>query len=160
MFSYPLQAQSMPESRRPSSRTVLFSIASIAALASILMLSSCARGPGAQQGVKVPPVPVEVSDVQPRVVREQFHAVGSIDADESVQIVSEVDARVVRMPFEEGAFVPAGSPLAQLDDRETAAQAARTAAQLTLAKANADRATRLSQDKMISQSELDDVKMN
>src|SRR5206468_1081190 len=107
-----------------------------------LVLASCARGPGGH-GFTMPPVPVEVSDVQPQMMREQFRALGGIEADESVQIVSEIDATVVRLPFAEGKAIAKGALIAQLDDREAAAAAARAEAQHTLAQANAERAEKL-----------------
>jgi membrane fusion protein (multidrug efflux system) len=102
-------------------------------------------------------VPVEVSDVYPQTVREQFRALGSIDAYESVQIVSEVNALVVRLPFVEGRPIAAGALIAQLDDRAAAAEAARTEAQQTLARSNAERAEKLFAGGSISQSNLDDA---
>jgi len=125
--------------------------------ASIVPLASCARKPGAA-GFTMPPVPVEVSDVQPQLVREQFRALGSIDADESVQIVSEVSALVARLPFTEGAPIEAGALIAQLDDRAAAAEAARAEAQQTLARSNAERAETLFKGGLLAQSQLDDAR--
>ena len=88
---------------------------------------------------------------------EQFRALGSIDAYESVQIVSEVNALVVRLPFVEGAPIEAGALIAQLDNGAAAAEAARTEAQQTLARSNAERAEKLFAGASISQSQRDDA---
>lgn len=133
--------------------------AGFAALLAASLLSSCSHGPG-KGGFSMPPVPVEVSDVTPQVVREQFHALGSIDADESVEIVSEVNGMVVRLPFVEGGPIARGALLAHLDDREAAADAARAQARHTLAAANAERAEKLFETQAISHSALDDARAN
>src|SRR5437773_12137317 len=80
----------VPRAARPAprslSRATAWSLAAFAA--SSFSLASCTPGAG-RAGFAMPPVPVEVSDVHPQIVREQFRALGSIDAYESVQIVSE-----------------------------------------------------------------------
>ena len=132
--------------------------AALAALAaSLLALASCAKG-GGPHAFAMPPVPVEVSDVTPQLVREQFRALGSIDADESVQIVSEVSARVLRLPFVEGGPIEAGALIAQLDDGAAAAEAARAEAEQALAQSNASRAEKLFTDGNIARSQLDDAR--
>ena len=103
-------------------------------------------------------MPVEVAEVQPQRVREQFRALGNIEADESIEVTNEESGVVRSLPFREGAWVPEGALLAQLDDREAKAAAQRTAAQREQAEANAARAEKLAAQQVISQSELDDVR--
>ncbi len=143
-----------PPAGRP--RAIVLAGFLAALLCLLLAVASCAPGAG-RSGFAMPPVPVEVSDVRPQVVRDQFRALGSIDAYESVQIVSELDALVVRLPFVEGAPIAAGALIAQLDNGAAAAAAARTEAQETLARSNSERAEKLFAGASISQSQLDDA---
>ncbi|MGH7742023.1 MAG: efflux RND transporter periplasmic adaptor subunit, partial [Candidatus Eiseniibacteriota bacterium] len=117
---------------------------------------SCAPGGAGGRGFQMPPTPVELSPVQLQIVRDEFHALGSIEALDNAQIVSEISGTVKALPFAEGQQVKAGALLAQLDDRELRAQADHAAAQRQLAGANFDRTQKLADQKLVSQSELDD----
>jgi membrane fusion protein (multidrug efflux system) len=124
------------------------------------LISSCGKKGGAAQGggFSMPPMPVEVAEVHPRVVRDQFRALGSIESDENIEIVSELSARVVSLPFSEGQPVETGALIAQLDDREIGAEAERTQAQADQAQSNYDRAQKLSAQGVTSAQELEDSK--
>jgi membrane fusion protein (multidrug efflux system) len=106
----------------------------------------------------MPPVPVEVAEAQSRTVRDQFRAVGTIESDENIHVVSELNATVSRLSFAEGSAVAQGAVLAQLDDREFRATAQRAEAQRELAEANAERAEKLLEQHAISQQQLDDAR--
>lgn len=105
----------------------------------------------------MPPTPVEVSEVRPLTVRDQFRALGSIQSDEIVQVVSEINAIATRVPFAEGQPVAAGALIAQLDDREARADAQRSEAQRELAQLNAERSQRLFEQNAISSQERDNA---
>ncbi|HEY2953780.1 MAG TPA: efflux RND transporter periplasmic adaptor subunit [Candidatus Eisenbacteria bacterium] len=104
----------------------------------------------------MPPTPVEVAEVQPRTVRDQFRAVGNIESDANVELVSELAARVVALPFTEGQAADSGALIARLDDREFRAEAERTQAQQDQAQSNYDRAKKLADDNLLSPQELED----
>jgi membrane fusion protein, multidrug efflux system len=129
-----------------------------------LALAACALGscggPGGHGGFQMPPVPVEVADVQSRTVKDQFRAVGTVESDEIIQVVSELNATVTRLDFAEGLPVQKGALLAQLDDREFRAAALRAEAQRELAQANAERAQKLIEQQAISGQELDNARTN
>jgi len=133
------------------------SFAGFATLLASFTLSSCAPKQ-AGGGFKMPPVPVEVSEARAQTVRDQFRAVGTIESDEDVQIVSELDGTLRSMPFAEGQPVRKGDLIAQIDDRELKPEAERTEAQRELAEANYTRSQKLADQQAISQSELDDSK--
>jgi membrane fusion protein (multidrug efflux system) len=103
-------------------------------------------------------MPVEVSDVRPQVVRDQFRALGSIESDDIIQVVSELNATVTRLPFVEGSPVGAGDLIAQLDDRAIRAEAERADAQRDQARANLDRAQALFDQRAVPQQGLDDAR--
>lgn len=137
----------------------LLSVSTAAML--ILGLVSCAPkagGPGGAAGFKMPPLPVEVAEVQPQRVRQQFRALGSIEADESIEVTSEQSGVVKSLPFTEGTWVGEGALLARLDDREAKAAAQRTEAQREQAESSARRSETLAEQQVISQSELDDIR--
>jgi membrane fusion protein (multidrug efflux system) len=125
-----------------------------------LPLASCAKkqGGGMGGGFKMPPMPVEVAEVKPQTVRDQFRALGSIESDEIVQVVSELSGVVKNIPFTEGTAVSKGALLAQLDARVYAAAAERAEAQREQAAANAARAKKLTEQGAIAQQQLDDAR--
>lgn len=113
-------------------------------------------GKGGPGGFQMPPMPVEVAEVHPQVVRDEFRALGGIESDEIIQVVSELNATVVSLPFVEGQAVAQGALIAQLDDREIRAEAVRAAANHAQAKSNFARAQKLAEQNAISTQELDD----
>jgi membrane fusion protein, multidrug efflux system len=125
----------------------------------LLLLTSCAKSgtPGGAGGFKMPPTPVETAPVLATRVRDQFRALGGIEAFETVQIVSEIDGIIRRLPFLEGRPAAHGALLAEIDDREIGADAKRADAQRDQAKANADRGHRLAEEQLISPQQLEDL---
>jgi membrane fusion protein (multidrug efflux system) len=133
------------------------------ALAAALVLAawpaaSCAPGGGGGKGFQMPPTPVELAPVHLEDMRDEFHALGSIEALDNAQLVSEISGTVKSLPFIEGQEVKAGALLALLDDREMRASADHAEAQRQQAGANFDRTQKLAEQKVVSQSELDDSK--
>ena len=122
------------------------------------LVTSCSKGGGPGAGFSMPPMPVEVADVHPRVVRDQFRALGSIESNDNVQIVSELSARVMDLPFREGQPVESGALLARLDDREIGAEADRAQAQRDQAQSNYERSQKLGAQGAVSPQELEDMK--
>ena len=135
----------------------------LAVLAAVVgggLLSSCGKkgGPGGAGGFQMPPTPVAVAEVQPRIVRDQFHALGSIESNANIEVVSELNARVVALPFVEGQPVDSGAMIARLDDSEFRAEAERTQAERDQKQSNYDRAQKLAADNMVSAQELEDAR--
>lgn len=135
---------------------------SVAALfVALLLLSSCAKKSAQQAGgFKPPPMPVEVAEVRPHTVRDEFKALGNIESDEIIQVVSELNGIVVAVPFAEGRPVAKGTLIARLDDREIRAEADRAQALREQAAANAERAEKLFEQRAISSQELDNSRAN
>src|SRR5580765_6732799 len=124
------------------------------------LVTSCGKkggGGGGGGGFQMPPMPVEVAEVHPRVVRDQFHALGNIGSDENIEVVSELNARVLELPFQEGQRLETGAMIARLDDREYGPEAERSQAERDQAKANLDRKKKLAADGAISPQELEDA---
>jgi membrane fusion protein (multidrug efflux system) len=145
----------LPHSSKRYSSLAAAALIAIAALAA----GSCAPGgAGGGKGFQMPPTPVELAPVHLEDMRDEFHALGSIEALDNAQIVSEISGTVKSLPFTEGQQVKAGALLAMLDDREMRASADHAEAQRQQAAANFDRTQKLAEQKLVSQSELDDSK--
>jgi len=127
------------------------------ALAALLLLLSPAGCGPRKGGFSMPPMPVEVATVQTETVRDRFRALGSIEASERVQVVSEVNAVVRELPFTEGQAVRQGALLARLDDVEIGAEALRAGALRDQAKVSHERVQQLFDQKAASPQELDDT---
>src|SRR5262245_57016950 len=95
----------------------------------LLILAGCQTGGGPQGGgFKPAPMPVEMAPVSQGEVADRFESVGSVEAGEAILVVSEIDAAVTKLPFQEGQPVRAGALLAQLDDGQLRAEVMRTEA--------------------------------
>lgn len=88
-------------------------------------------------------VAVVAAKVKVGAIRRQIEAVGSLRSDESVMIRPEISGRVAEILFREGTKVARGTPLVRLDASIAAAQLAQQKANLTLSRANQDRAKSL-----------------
>ncbi len=124
-------------------------------LASFILVS-CSKQQAAG-GFSMPPMPVEVADVKVQNVADQFEAVGSIEAIESISVVSEIDGAITRLPFEEGSFIKKGDLIALLDDSQLAAEVKRSEALFEQSKSNFERVKNIVEQKAGTQQDLDDA---
>jgi membrane fusion protein (multidrug efflux system) len=86
------------------------------------LVTNCGDQNSAGGQFSMPPMPVEVAQVEKQVVSERFDAVGTIEAIEEITVVSEINAMVVNIPFTEGSQIAKGELIAQLDDSQLAAE--------------------------------------
>lgn len=98
---------------------------------------------GGPPGARRPP-PVEVAAATLTRPSLEIRAVGSLLADESVQIAAEQSGRIVAINFTEGQAVQKGDELVKLDDALIAGELGQLKARLDLANANYARAQSLS----------------
>lgn len=115
---------------------------------------SAPRGGQPPGGFAVQAVVIEAK-VQP--VSESLSLVGTIAANEIVEIKSETDGTVEKILFTEGQQVKQGDLLVQLDESKFAAAAAEAEANFKLSVANHERSKQLFRDKLISQQEFDQI---
>lgn len=105
-----------------------------AAAACAMLLQSC----GAQAPATAPPpAPVEIVTVALQPVANAVELPGRVEAVRAVEVRARVDGIVERRFFTEGEDLKAGTPLFQIDPRDTRAQL--QAAQAALARAQASR---------------------
>jgi membrane fusion protein, multidrug efflux system len=124
----------------------------------VLLLSvvGCGRGPGGGAPAGGPPA-TQVIAVAARSgpVSERLALIGTLAANESIEIKAEIDGTLQEILFEEGKTVKPGDLLARIDDRKLAAAADEAEANAKLSRANFERAQQLLRDKLISQQEYD-----
>ena len=108
------------------------------------------RPGGGMMAVQVVAVPARQ---QP--VTEVVPLVGSIAANESVEVKCEADGTVAEIRFEEGQRVAKGALLVALDETKFQATLEEAEANQKLAEANFKRARQLAEGKLISQAEFE-----
>ncbi len=125
-----------------------------------LLLTGCGKPPPPPGPPMGAPMPVVLARVEKKTVEERLPLVGSLANKEAVNLVSEVDGRVVEASFTEGAPVTAGQVLFRIDDRRQRARLAEAKARLDLAKAELLRGESLAKQNSLPEQELDRLKVN
>ena len=108
-------------------------------------------------GYSMPPTPVEIAVVKSQLVRDKFEAVGTVEAEKEITVVSEIDASVLSVPFKEGQKITRGSLIVQLDTLQLAAELSRVAALLDQSRGNYERIKSVVEQAAGSQQDLDDA---
>ncbi len=128
----------------------------LAGLAGLHGLTGCNKKPGSHPGLGgMPPTQVVAVEARSQPVTEALSLLGSIAANEMVEIKSETDGIVQEILFSEGQPVKKGDLLLRLDETKLAAALTEAESNFKLSRANFDRAKQLFKDKLISQSEYD-----
>lgn len=129
-----------------------------AALVAALLAAAggCSREPAATASAAArAKVAVRTHLVTPAPFERELVAVGSLRADESVTVASEIAGRLVRIGFSEGRPVKAGTVLFELDDSIYRAEVEQARANLVLSRRSAERAEELFARKLISAQDRD-----
>ncbi|HET9887637.1 MAG TPA: efflux RND transporter periplasmic adaptor subunit [bacterium] len=134
-------------------RTIAVMLVGVAGLA-----CGCSKG-GANGagGFQMPPTPVEVASVQQSTVSDRFEAVGTLEADEEIRVVAEVQGRIAKLPFEEGSSIKKGQLIAQIDDAEWRAEVERAQAVRNQNQTSYERWKSVVEQKAGAQQDLDDA---
>ncbi len=119
-------------------------------------------GGGAGPGAGGPPRPVgvEAAKVTVESIAEEAVAAGSLRANETVTLRSEVAGRITQVGFTDGARVSRGTTLFALDASLSAAEVEQARAELALAKANFERTAELARRNFVSESAKDTAAAN
>ena len=99
----------------------------------IIIFSSCgssdkkntASKPGGSQtgqGGQQPAMVVDIFVIKPTLINEKIEVSGSLEANETTEIHSEISGRLVQLNIAEGKFVSKGSLLAKIYDGDLQAQ--------------------------------------
>lgn len=144
----------MPHRNWPRKNAALFSI--LTACLSF-MISACSQQQAQGGGFQMPPMPVEVATVSQSAVIDPFEAVGTIEAEDAITVVSEIDAVVTALPFREGETIAKGGLIAQLDDVQLRAEEERAQAILEQRKVTYDRIKTITDQGLGAAQTLDDA---
>lgn len=135
---------------------------SVAAAAFFFDLPMKTDARAASAPAETPAIPVTVSVVESRDVTNWQQFSGRLEAVERVQIRSRVAGQIQAVHFREGALVKAGDPLFTIDPAPyqaavagAEAQVASAEAKVSLARTELERGRRMSENRTISQSDLD-----
>jgi membrane fusion protein (multidrug efflux system) len=130
------------------SRTLRLAAAALAALAFAWALrAALPDDAGAQEGARRPapdaPLEADAYVVAPSTVRDAVRTVGTLAANESVDVVPELSRRLVAAPVVEGTAVEEGTLLFKLDDADLRAELAELEARRRLAARTEERQRKL-----------------
>ena len=114
-------------------------------------------GDGGGNSSAFPPVAVDTCQTKANGVIEKLPAVGSIEAEEWVEIKPQTGGIIETINFEEGQCVKKGDLLIKLESRKEEAELANAEASLKLASLNYERAKKLFIEKNFSQKEVDEA---
>ena len=128
-----------------------------ACFAFAVLLAGCGQRGGATSGAAFPPVQVVAVEARQQPVIETLSLVGTLTANEAIEIKSEIDGTVDELLFEEGKPAEKGALLVRMDENKLAAAVAEAEANFKLSQANYERSRQLFQDKLISQQEFDQL---
>ncbi len=121
----------------------------------LVSLGGCSRS-GTEAGAGgAPTMQVVVVEAGQKPVAETLSLVGTLLANESVEIKAQIDGIIEAILFEEGQAVEAGDSLVRLDESKLSAAVAEAEANFQLSQANHERASQLFRDRLISKQEFD-----
>lgn len=131
----------------------------IAGLAVAQILAGCKKEPAATPGPRgsggMPAMQVVAVEAKTQPVTESLSLIGSITANEMVEIKPETEGIVQEILFDEGKAVEQGQLLIRLDDTKLAASVGEAESNFKLSTANFERAKQLLKDTLVSQQEFD-----
>src|SRR5688572_2228527 len=122
------------------------------------LLTGCKKEPaaaGGPAGGGMPAMQVVAVEAKAQPVTESLSLIGTITANEMVEIKPETEGIVQEILFDEGKAVEQGQLLIRLDDTKLAASVAEAESNFKLSTANFERAKQLLKDTLISQQEFD-----
>lgn len=131
-------------------------LCSVAALIGMMLVNTAVFA-AEKKPVTPPPAAmlVEAEQVKKAASGKEITAVGTVRADETVAIATEIAGRIASIHFSEGGRVAKGEVLLRLDAEISEAQRDEAQANLTLSTANYQRAEALLKEQAISEQEVD-----
>ncbi|MFT7460383.1 MAG: membrane fusion protein (multidrug efflux system) [Planctomycetota bacterium] len=122
----------------------------------IVLIAAACSEPPSQQNNKGPfPVNAVIAVAEQGAIQESLFLVGNLASRESIEIRSEIEAKITYIGFEEGASVNNGQVLFRLDDHKLEAQTAEAKARYEMAKNDDERGKSLLAKKTISVQRYD-----
>jgi len=121
----------------------------------LALTAGCGGAAGAPP--EPPPTEVVIDRAAEAPVEELLNAIGSIEANEQVQLRAEAAGTITRIAFTEGGAVAEGALLFELDSAKENALLAQVKAEEEVARQNLERAQQLANTRAISPQELDQL---
>jgi membrane fusion protein (multidrug efflux system) len=125
------------------------------ALLPLSLVAGCKKKPGTSAPTAAPPTVVVAAEARKQAVAETLSVVGTLTANESVEVKAETDGTVAEILFQEGQPVKKGDLLIRLDESKFASALAEAEASLKLSAITYERSKELSREKLVSQQEFD-----
>jgi membrane fusion protein (multidrug efflux system) len=138
-----------------SARRGVPGVAWLSLVAVACSLAACKKQAGAAGGPPSFAAQALVVEARNQPVTEALSLVGSIVANEIVELKSETEGTVQEILFAEGQPVKEGELLMRLDESKFAAAAAEAEANFKVSEANYERAKKLYGDNLVSKQEID-----
>ncbi len=123
-------------------------------------LTGCSKKPQGKGGPPQMTVPVVGSKAKKQSVTDKISLVGTLEANEMVEIKNEVEGTIDQINFEEGQKVKKGDLLFLIDQNKLKASLDQTEANLKLAETTKERYEALTQTGAISRQEYDQAAAN
>ena len=120
-----------------------------------LLISGCGQPPAGGGPPGEFPVQAVVALVEPRPMEETVRLVGSLRADQEIDVVSELSGTITGIHFAQGQAVEQGAELVSIRDDRIRARLQEAEARYDLASANLARGRDLLEAETISQSDFD-----
>ena len=149
---YPLRSLQF---NRPRASWKLSPVVALVLLSAAALTFTACKPSGAAKGGGFPPMQVVMVEARRQTVTESLALVGTLTADEMIEIKSEVDGVVRKINFDEGEPVEQGRLLIQIDDGKLAASVAEGEANFKLSETNFERMRQLQKDRLVSRQEFD-----
>jgi membrane fusion protein (multidrug efflux system) len=122
-----------------------------------LLSSACTEAPQATRAVTAAPatVPVITRPAHIEQMGIEIEAVGTTQANESVEITSKASNTITAIRFQEGEEVERGEVLVEMDDAQARAALAEAQASLARSKSQYDRSRNLQSSQVLSVADLE-----
>ncbi len=123
-------------------KTTMTRIVVVTVVALAMTVAGCNRekSPAASSGTEAKAIPVHTAAVEQKSISEELVLTGTLKPQADVQVVSEVNARLMRLVRNEGASVSQGDVIAILDDTDARLAKERASAAAAVAQANREHA--------------------
>ena len=121
----------------------------------VVITAACSEPPSQQNNNGPFPVNAVIARVERGAIQESLFLVGNLASRESIEIRSEIEAKITYIGFKEGADVQNGQVLFRLDDHKLEAQTAEATARYKMAKNDDERGKSLLAKKTISVQQYD-----
>lgn len=121
----------------------------------LFMLVGCSEQPADETRNEPTSTPVVTSKIERERISDHIEAIGTTQANESVDLTARVSNTVTDISFDEGSLVEKGEVLVKLESSGARANLAAARADLVEIRSQLERTEKLIREQVVSQSQLD-----